>query len=170
MPLFRDAEGRISWVELLIILLVVGIVAAVSAVAVNTARSNYRDATRLSQVRQAQIAMEAYFGATNAYPPGEQLPIGDPAQSACLGTGGFKADCSGDADVFQRVVRGTLDIGLRGLNACGNPPRNAFCYTALLGGDTYALQFELENALPEVGLVRGVNCATPEGMAGGPCR
>ncbi len=170
MNLFKDAEGRTNWPEILTIVLLVGVISALAAVAVNSARSKQRDATRLSQVRQLQSALEDYFGTTNAYPVGEALPIGDAAVSACLAGGGFAGDCTGEKDIFLRVVRGTVDIGLKGLNACGTPARNAFCYTQRKGGDDYAIQFELENALPETGLVKGVNCATPQGMVGGVCR
>ncbi len=175
MPLVPNApeEGggkRRTLLEILIMLLIVGLVGTFAAVAVNAARSRARDATRLSAVSQAQSALEQYFGSANGYPPGSGLPLGDSAQAACLGTGGFKADCSGDADVFLRIVRGTLDTGLKGLVACGTPLRNAFCYTQLKGGDAYAIQFELENALPEAGLAKGINCAAPDGMKAGACQ
>jgi len=172
MPFDSDHMRRPghSLLEVLIILGMIGLVGTFAALAVNAARSRQRDATRLSQVRQGQSALEDYFGTMNSYPPGEQLPLGDSAQSSCLGTGGFKTDCSGDRDVFLRIIRGTTGAGLKGLVACGTPLRNAFCYTQRKGGDSYAIQFELENALPEVGIVKGVNCATPDGMAGGACR
>lgn len=170
MPLFADAEGHVSWLEILIILLVVGLVGTFAAVAVNTARSKQRDATRLSEVRQLQSALEDYFGTANSYPPGQALPLGDATASACLGTGGFKADCTSDTDVFLRVVRGTVGTGLKGMSACGTPARNAICYNQVRTGDGYLMQFELENALQETGLVKGANCATPDGMASGACR
>ncbi len=170
MQLFKDAEGRINWPEILTIVLVVGIISTLAAVAVNTARSKQRDATRLSQVRQLQSALEDHFGNANTYPVGDGLPLGDAAVSACLAGGGFAGDCTGEQDIYLRVVRGTVDIGLQGLNACGTPARNAFCYTQRRGGDDYVIQFELENALSETGLVKGLNCATPQGMIGGACR
>lgn len=156
-------------VELLIVILVIGLVGSLAAVAVNSARSKQRDASRLSNVRQLQSALEDYFNETNAYPSGTALPLGDSTQSSCLGTGGFAANCSGDASVFLRVVIGTLDKGLDGAVTCGTPERNAFCYSAATDGADYAIGFELENALPQVGLEKGANCATPEGMKGGAC-
>lgn len=170
MSVFKDAEGKVNWLEILVILLIVGVVTTVAALAVNAARSRQRDATRLSQVRQTQSALEDYFGTANGYPPGEVVPLGDSAQAACLGTGGFKADCTGDADVFLRIMRGTPDTGLKGLSVCGSPARDAFCYLQQEGGNAYAIQFELENALPEAGLGKGLNCATPDGMEAGVCR
>lgn len=171
LPTSADGETkRFSLLEILIVTAIIALVGTFAAVAVNAARSRERDATRLSQVRQMQSALEDYFGTANGYPPGSGLPLGDTAQAACLGTGGFKADCSGDADVFMRLVRATLDSGLKGQVACGTPLRSAFCYTQQKGGNAYGIQFELENSLPEAGLAQGVNCATPDGMKNGACQ
>ena len=158
-----------SLVEVLIIVLVIGLVGTLAAIAVNSARSKTRDATRISAVRQTQSALEDYFNETNSYPKGSGTPLGDSTQSVCLGTGGFQANCSGDESVFLRVVTATLDSGLKGAATCGSPARNAYCYAASTDGMGYAIQFELENALPQVGLAKGANCATPDGMKGGAC-
>lgn len=156
-------------IEILIVVLIIGLVGTFAAIAVNTARSKSRDATRLSAVRQTQSALEDYFNETNAYPTAEGIPLGDSTQSVCLGTGGFHANCSGDESVFLRVVTATLDTGLKGSSVCGTPGRNAYCYASSSDGTAYVIQFELENALPQVGLVKGANCATPDGMKAGAC-
>lgn len=164
----NDQKG-FTLVEILIIVLIVGIVGTLAAVAVNSARSKTRDATRISAVRQVQSALEDYFNETNSYPTGAGVPLGDSTQSVCLGTGGFQANCSGDDSVFLRVVTATLDKGLSGAATCGTPSRNAYCYASASDGSGYVIQFELENALMQVGLAEGANCATPEGMKGGKC-
>lgn len=156
-------------IELLVVILIVGLVGTLAAVAVNSARSKQRDASRLSNVRQVQSALENYFNEANAYPSGDALPLGDSTQSVCLGSGGFAANCSGDDRVYLRVVVGTLDKGLNDAVTCGEPSRNAFCYSAMEDRASYAIEFELENALPQVGLAAGANCAVPEGMRSGSC-
>ena len=155
--------------ELLIVLAIVALTATFSAVAVNAARSKQRDVTRIANVRQLQSALENYFNETNAYPTGELFPLGDAAQSACLGSSGFQGDCSTDEIVFLRYVSATYPSGLDGFVTCGDPARNAFCYTQLEDGDQYVIHFELENALTAAGLQKGVNCATPTGMQAGLC-
>ena len=157
-------------VEGLIVVLIIGLVGTFAAVAVNSARAKQRDAVRLSNVRQVQSALEDYFNERNAYPTGSALPLGDSAESACLGTGGFAASCSGDDTVFLRVVVGTVDNGLKGKSVCGTPERNAFCYASMEEGSSYGIQFELENALTQVGFAKGANCATPDGMKAGICQ
>ena len=165
----HDERRRYTVLEILIMLFVIGLVSVFAGVAVNAARSRQRDATRLSDVRQVQSALEDYFGSTNTYPSGTALPLGDAAASSCLGSNGFNGDCSSDATTFLRTVSSTINTGLKGLVACGSPLRNAFCYSQLQGGNAYAIQFELENALPQAGLAKGINCATPNGMSAGAC-
>lgn len=156
-------------VELLIVVAIIALVGTFAAVAVNSARSKQRDATRLSHVRLLQSALEDYFNENNAYPAGAALPLGDQSQSACLSVSGFRNDCSSENAVFLRIVPRTYSDGLKGLVTCGEPVRKAFCYTQLGEGEQYGIQFELENALPSVGLQKGVNCANPEGMVAGAC-
>jgi prepilin-type N-terminal cleavage/methylation domain-containing protein len=157
-------------IELLVVMLIVGLVGTLAAVAVNAARSKQRDAVRLSNVRQVQSALENYFNESNAYPSGVNLPLGDGTQSACLGSGGFAANCSGEDQVFLRVVIGMIEKGLEDAVTCGEPARNAYCYSSVEDGAAYAIEFELENGLPQVGLVAGANCARPEGMRAGECK
>ncbi len=155
--------------EILVVIAVVALVGIFAAVAVNSARSKQRDATRIANVRQLQSALEDYFNENNAYPEGNLLPLGDAVQSACLSISGFRADCSAESAVFLRYVPGTYTDGLDGLVTCGDPARNAFCYTQLNEGDDYVIHFELENALEAAGLQGGVNCATQDGMEAGVC-
>lgn len=155
--------------EILVVVAIVALIGVFAAVAVNTARSKQRDATRIANVRQMQSALEDYFNESNAYPLGNLLPLGDAAQSACLSVSGFRADCSAESAVFLRYVPETFPDGLSGIVTCGEPARNALCYTQLNEGDAYVIHFELENALPTAGLQEGVNCATPDGMEAGIC-
>lgn len=155
--------------EILVVVSIIALVGVFAAVAVNAARSKQRDATRIANIRQIQSALEDYFNETNRYPTGEFLPLGDAGQSACLSVSGLRADCSAESAVFLRYVPPTYADGLDGLVACGDPARDAFCYTQRQEGDDYVIHFELENALSVVGLQKGINCATPDGMEAGMC-
>lgn len=165
----KHTSRGFTLIEILVVVAIVALVSTFAAVAVNSARSKQRDATRLSTVRQLQSALEDYFNETNKYPAGELMPLGDPSQTACLSINGFQADCSADDSVFLRYVPATYVSGLDGLVTCGEPARNAFCYTQRDEGDGYVILFELENGLPAANLQRGVNCAVPDGMKAGVC-
>lgn len=162
-------QNGFNLLEILVVVAIIALVGVFAAVAVNSARSKQRDATRIANVRQLQSALEDYFNETNSYPTGDSLPLGDAAQSACLSLTGFRADCSAENAVFLRYVPSTYTNGLDGLVACGEPARNAFCYSQSESGDGYVIHFELENGLAPVGLQEGVNCARPDGMEAGNC-
>jgi prepilin-type N-terminal cleavage/methylation domain-containing protein len=164
-----EKKKGFTLVETLIVVAIVAIIGTLAVLAVNSARSKQRDATRLSNVRQMQSALEDYFNETNEYPSGELLPLGDPSISRCLGTTGFNGDCSGDTTTIVRSVPSTYQAGLDGIVTCGNPARNAFCYSQLKNGISYVIHFELENGLASVGLATGVNCAIPGKMEAGVC-
>ena len=163
-------QPKVTLLEILIVVAIVGIVGILAVFAVNAARSKERDATRIANVRQVQSALEDYFNENNSYPAGEALPLGDSAVSACLGVSGFAGDCSADKSIIIRTVPRMFEDGLNGIVTCGNPKRNAFCYTSIGNRDAYGIQFELENALPAVGLRAGINCGMPGKMAGGNCQ
>ena len=157
-------------IEILIVVAIIGIIGTLAVLAVNSARSKQRDATRLANVRQLQSALEDYFNETNQYPTGELMPLGDSSISRCLGTTGFHGDCSTDSATIIRSVPNTYEAGLSGIVTCGNPARNAFCYTQMKNGTSYVIHFELENGLSNVGLGVGVNCAIPGKMEAGICK
>lgn len=162
-------QNGFTLVELLVVIAIIALVVVFAALAVNAARSKQRDASRIANVRILQSALEDYFNDTNSYPDGDLLPLGDVAQSACLGSDGFAGDCSTVESTFLRVVSQTYEDGLEGIVTCGEPSRRAFCYSVLNDGESYVIHFELENAFAPVGLQSGVNCATPDGMEAGIC-
>lgn len=163
------SQKGFTLIEILIVVAIIALIGTLSAVAVNSARSKQRDATRLANIRQLQTAMEDYYNENNAYPIGELMPIGDATVSACLGVSGFHADCSTESATLLRFAPTTFEDGLKDIVTCGDPKRNAFCYTQRTEGSSYVIHFELENGLPSVGLQKGVNCATPDGMQAGVC-
>lgn len=165
----KISQKGFTLIEILIVVGIVALVGIFSIVAVNSARSKQRDATRLSNVRQVQSALEDYFNETNKYPEGDNLPLGDSGQSACLATTGFHGDCSAENATIVRIVPRTYEGGLNGKVTCGNPVRNAFCYSSKQNGELYSIQFELENGLSSVGLQKGINCAVPGKMQVGVC-
>ena len=167
--MIKKNKNGFTLVELLVVIAVIALIGVFAAVAVNSARSKQRDATRLANVRQLQSALEDFFNESNVYPEGELTPLGDSSVSACLGLDGFASNCSSDSSVFMRIVPTTFDKGLDSIVTCGDPARNAFCFTQLEEGDSYVIHFELENGLASVGLQAGVNCATPDGMEAGIC-
>lgn len=163
-------QQKVTLIEILVVVAIIALVGTLSFFAVSSARSVQRDATRLSNVRQIQSALEDYFNEDNAYPAGDHIPLGDSTQSACLGITGFHADCSAETTTLMRFVPRAYESGLKGNVVCGNPSRKAFCYSLFGEGSAYGIEFELENALPAAGLQKGINCASPGKMSAGACQ
>ncbi|MBU1178801.1 type II secretion system GspH family protein [Patescibacteria group bacterium] len=55
-------------IELLVVIAIIGVLASVVLASFNSARKKARDARRIADVKQLQLAMELYFDANSAYP------------------------------------------------------------------------------------------------------
>jgi prepilin-type N-terminal cleavage/methylation domain-containing protein len=55
-------------IELLVVIAIIGLLATIVMVSLNTARAKARDARRISDVRQLQLALEMYYDAIGSYP------------------------------------------------------------------------------------------------------
>ena len=55
-------------IELLVVIAIIGILATIVMVSLNTARAKARDARRISDVRQIQLALQMYYDSTGSYP------------------------------------------------------------------------------------------------------
>lgn len=154
-----------SKIEILIVLLVLGIMGALSAVAVSSARERTRDVTRLSHVRELQDALESYFTDHSAYPiAGEAIALGQGA-TQCLSNEGFDCSIAPD-DAYLEVVPAPPVAGLKELVACGGVD-NVYCYES--DGEQYRITFELESANRVLELSKGANCATENDLVAGAC-
>ncbi|MBI2046291.1 MAG: type II secretion system protein [Parcubacteria group bacterium] len=56
-------------IELLVVIAIIGILSSVVLASLNTARQKSRDAKRIADLKQLQLALELYFDANRAYPP-----------------------------------------------------------------------------------------------------
>jgi type II secretion system protein G len=55
-------------IELLVVIAIIGILSSVVLASLNSARTKARDARRIADLRQIQIALELYYDANNKYP------------------------------------------------------------------------------------------------------
>ena len=67
--LLRRERRGFTLIELLVVIAIIGVLASIVLASLNTARRKSRDARRIGDVRQLQLALELYFDANNgAYP------------------------------------------------------------------------------------------------------
>jgi len=55
-------------IELLVVIAIIGILSSVVLASLNSAREKSRDAKRVSDIKQLQLALELYFDSNSAYP------------------------------------------------------------------------------------------------------
>ncbi|MFC1720709.1 type II secretion system protein [Patescibacteria group bacterium] len=55
-------------IELLVVIAIIGILSSVVLASLNTAREKSRDAKRISDIKQIQLALELYYDTNSAYP------------------------------------------------------------------------------------------------------
>ena len=57
-------------IELLVVIAIIGILSSIVLASLNSARKKGRDARRVSDVKQLQLALELYYDSTGSYPDG----------------------------------------------------------------------------------------------------
>lgn len=67
----ETAKNGFSVVELLVVAAIIGILAAVVLATVPTARAKARDAKRIAELKEIQLALEAYKATHGTYPNGD---------------------------------------------------------------------------------------------------
>jgi len=81
-------------IELLVVIAIIGILASVVLASLNSARKKSRDARRIADTKQLQLALELYFDANSSYPAtlsllatGGQIPVVPQDPLGSTGTG-----------------------------------------------------------------------------------
>lgn len=106
-------------IEVLVVVAIIGILASIILVGLNSARSRGRDARRIADLRQSQHALELYFTKNGAYP---------------------------SQATWNGMVTDVLAAGL-GITAIANDPTAGwnYGYCAGAGGVNYVVAAYLEN-------------------------
>lgn len=66
---FRRNQRGFTLIELLVVVAIIGLLSSVVLASLNTARQKGRDARRIADLKQLQVALELYYASnSNAYP------------------------------------------------------------------------------------------------------
>ena len=141
-------------VELLVVIAIIGLLSTLAVIALGSARSNARDARRISDIKQIQTALELHFADAGKYPfPEAATTLGSDVTNVLHDSGfGNSTQIPLEAEIYMGQVPGQIDT-----------PTNigVYSYTSA-SGDTYTLSFELEGKIGELGA--GTHTASPEGI------
>src|SRR3990167_6664867 len=128
-------------IELLVVIAIIGILSSVVLASLNSARQKGRDARRISDVKQIQLALELFYDSNAGYPTGiygtiltgpgyiSAVPTDPSDNTAC--TDGAQASCY---DYGQLSSGGSYELGAN-LETAGHSALNSDVDTATLGGN-----------------------------------
>ncbi len=132
MTFFRSSRPGFSLLEGLIVLAMIGLLAAFAAVSLNSARARTRDAQRLANMSTVRAALQLYWLEKATYPASEGVNLGQAAtKSEVLTSNGFQAKAEAAGNIFLPQVP-------------TGPKVNEF-YAYKGGPNGYAIRFQTES-------------------------
>ena len=144
-------------IELLVVIAIIGVLASIVLASLNTARLKSRDARRVADMKQIQLALELYFDTNKNYPTAALGATGGATALALVSAGGFMSTipldplgntgalCRGTSYCYSTNsataptsyhlganIEGVLPTGKKG---CNDATAGA-CYTGAAAGGT----------------------------------
>lgn len=118
---FLTKQRGFTLIELLVVIAIIGILSSVVLASLNSARQKSRDARRIGDIKQLQLALEMYYDSNNGYPTtasgtsalvsGGFIPIA-PADPQTAGAYTYQA-----SSTSNYVLRATLESDHNALDA-----------------------------------------------------
>ena len=72
----KESKSGFTLIELLVVIAIIGLLASIVLASLNTARRKSRDARRIADAKQIQLALELYFDANGGtYPAGTDMSV-----------------------------------------------------------------------------------------------
>ncbi len=83
----KHTKKGFTLIELLVVIAIIGILASVVLASLNSARAKSRDARRIADVKQIQLALELYADSHSQVYPQESTWVADLEGATCAGSG-----------------------------------------------------------------------------------
>lgn len=118
--MFKDSKRGFTLIELLVVIAIIGILSSVVLASLNSARRKGRDARRVADLKQLQLALELSYDANGSYPAA--------ILAADLVTPGYMAavpaDPSGGAYTYEQLSSGSSYVLMATLEDTSNQALN----------------------------------------------
>jgi len=137
--IFMKKKG-FTLIELLVVVAIIGLLATMSIVALNSARARARDAKRVADIKQIQTALELYYNDKGLYP-------------TTLGT-----TLASDTIIYMGIV----PTAPTPFDSAACATINPYAYTPKDTNSSYTLNYCL--GAPTGGMAAGAHTATPAGI------
>jgi prepilin-type N-terminal cleavage/methylation domain-containing protein len=126
----KNNKKGFTLIELLVVIAIIGLLSSVILASLNSARSKGRDAKRVADLHQIQLALELYYDNNNAY------PIASPWRSQCAGFG--SPPTTADKVIPGLVPTYMSSFPVDPLMGSG-PAATSYCYVYGSSGTDYIL-------------------------------
>ncbi len=143
----QQVAKRFSLFELLLVIAILGLLSTLAIIIIGNERQKARDAARLEDMREVEVALQLYFNDNNRYPEAKE--------SVVLGQGNF--DCL--------AASGWSAVGCESIylsDAPANPTPGGAPYKYTSEGSSYRVEFALETKVGD--RADGPHQLTPEGI------
>ncbi len=140
-------------IELLVVVAIIGLLATLSIVALNTARAKARDAKRVADIKQIQTALELYYNDNSGYPA-----------TGSVTTGGQISTNTPTTVVYMAQVP-SAPIPFDNASSTGGvctATNNLYAYASQNNNTSYTITYCL--GAQTGGLAAGIATATPAGI------
>ena len=139
-------------IELLVVIAIIGILASVVLASLNSARVKGRDARRISDVKQIQLALELYYDKNQSYPTAAQAMS---TSTSVLVTNGFISSLPVDPSTQGLYSYAALQSD--GATACTTTPCPGYVVGATIEGGASATPAGDVDTNP----IGGIDCSDP---------
>ncbi len=150
MPMGNRERG-FTLIELLVVIAIIGILSSVVLASLNNARKKGRDARRISDIKQLQLALEMYYDANISYPAALSA-LSSAGYISSVPTDPSGGSCASGAYCYQALSACTVSGGNPSCTLCTANPPTTKC-------PSYALGAQIEGTVP-VGDVDGTVAAS----------
>jgi prepilin-type N-terminal cleavage/methylation domain-containing protein len=136
---FANRSRGFTLIELLVVIAIIGILSSVVLASLNTARKKGRDARRISDIKQLQLALELYYDTQQSYPVTASGGGGASTTLTTLVTNNFISSIPSDPTNAGAYIYEYASANGTDGSACTSAPCSSYVLKAVIEGGATAV-------------------------------